>query len=227
MKNFWFLLILMGATAHAALIANTGFEVGTGLPTTTSVGTGAASSLSDWNQWSNSGSVTTAQSSDHVLAGSFSAHITGGVNDGLFQYGALSPDIYTASGWFWVSSGSAEIGLFDNGGSTGGFSAPTTETGKWVYVSFTDFLAFGFMGPVIYTASPESDVYADAFWMNAGETTTSPFAPSTGFDPLALDVKTDDPILEDTAPAVPEPGTLGLMMLGLVSLAAIARSRRA
>jgi hypothetical protein len=149
------------------------------------------------------------------LQGSNAAHITGGLNDGLYQYGYFSPGFYTASAWFWVGSGAGELGLFYNGGSTGGFSAPTTTVGAWEYVSLTQNLEFSLMGPVVYTAAPQSDIWVDAFWMNQGETSTSPFAPSHGFNPNP----------ETLPEAVPEPGTLGLMALGLLGLGLAGRKR--
>lgn len=205
--------------SHSALVNNEGFECGTTSPTASGVSTGSASSLCNWYQWANSGPVvTTWQSMTNVVEGSASAHITGGDHDGLYQYGFFAPSFYTASAWFYVNTGSAEIGLFDNGGSTGAFSNPTTTTGQWEYVSTTNNLVSGSMGPVIYGSEAGSDFYVDAFWLNPGETSTSPYDPSTGFNPN-LQGETD-------LPAVPEPGTFGLLGLGLLALGFKLRRKR-
>lgn len=206
------ILAFASLASHGALIGNEGFECGSTGSTASGVGSGTASSLCNWYQWANSGPVvTTWQSMSNVVEGSASAHIQGGVNDGLYQYGFFAPSMYTASAWFYVNSGSAEIGLFDNGGTNGSFSGPTTTTGQWEYVSITNNLVSPAMGPVIYGASAESDFFVDAFWLNPGEASTSPYAPSTGFNPNQRP--------ETDLPAVPEPGTFGLMGLGLLALA--------
>lgn len=208
------MLAFASMASHAALVNNEGFECGSTSSTTSGVGTGTASSLCNWYQWANSGPVvTTAQSMTNVVEGSASAHITGGAYDGLYQYGGFTPGFYTASAWFFVNSGSAEIGLFYNGGTNGAFSAPTTTTGQWEYVTTTNNLLSGNMGPVIYGGEAQSDFYVDAFWLNPGESSTSPYAPSTGFNP-------------NQVAAVPEPGTFGLMGLGLLAIGFRLRRRK-
>ena len=205
--------------AHADLLANEGFECGSGSPTSLASG---ASSLCNWYQWANSGPVvTTVQSMTNVLEGSSSAHVIGNQNDGLYQYGFFGPGFYTASAWFNVQSGGASIGLFDNGGSNGGMGPATTTTNQWEYLSFSSNLGTGPMGPTLYGSQAGSDFFVDAFWLNAGEASTNPFDPSTGFNPNRV-------IVTDNYPeAVPEPGSFALMGLGLLGLAAGLRRRKA
>ncbi|MDQ2999979.1 MAG: PEP-CTERM sorting domain-containing protein [Fibrobacterota bacterium] len=161
----------------------------------------------------------------NVADGNSSAHVSGGVGDGIYQYGAFSPGFYTASAWFWLGSGSASIGLFYNGGSAGGMGPATTTTGQWEYLSHSAELLGGAMGPTLYGGSAGSDFFVDAFWLNSGTTSTSPFDPTSGFNPNR-GVETDYPSGEANPEAVPEPGTFALMGLGLLGIAAGMRRRR-
>ncbi len=224
-------LVFSGIPAQASTIGNVGFECGSAGATASGYAINAASSLCNWNQWSNSGSqVTTVQSSAYSVEGGTSAHVTGGDHDGLFQYGDFAPDVYTASAWFFVVSGSAELGLYYAGGNEGVEGSSTTTTGRWEFVTTTLNLLSGPMGPSLYGSDAQSEFYVDAFWLNTGSASTNPYDPSTGFDPNRL-ASVESPVPELPAPpapelpAVPEPGTLALMGLGLLALAGRLRRR--
>jgi hypothetical protein len=213
LKMFLILTAFGSVAAHAELLSNEGFECGSALPT---VSASSASSLCNWYQWANSGPVvTTVQSMSNVLEGGSSAHVSGNAGDGLYQYGFFGPGFFTASAWFNVQSGSASIGLYDNGGSNGSQGPSTTTTNEWEYLSYTSSLSGSLEGPTIYGSQAGSDFFVDAFWLNAGEKSSSPYDPVTGFNP------------NRTPEAVPEPGTFALMGLGLMGLCYGLRRRKA
>lgn len=224
-------LVFTAFSAHASLMSNSGFECGSAESTASGYAVNSASSLCNWNQWSNSGAeVVTARSAAYSLEGGASAHVTGGDHDGLFQYGNFAAGVYTASAWFYVVSGSAELGLYFAGGSEGFEGSATAATGRWEYVTTTATLLSGPMGPSLYGSDANSEFFVDAFWLNAGETSTNPYDPATGFDPnrtsyVDLPGRELPAPPEPELPAVPEPGTLGLMGLGLLALASRLRRR--
>lgn len=121
---------------------------------------------------------------DPVIEGNCTGHIKGDRADGIFQYHDFNQSgNYTVSAWIYVVSGEALLGISTSGGS--GQSIPTTSTGIWEYVSFTRSLT-GSGGPYVYVGGEVGDFsefYIDCLWYNAGVTSTSPFNPSTGFNP--------------------------------------------
>lgn len=206
--------LLIVAASRADVLVNEGFENGTTALTASRFAVAAASSATGWNQWANSRpGVQTQLSTDHVLEGSYSAHILGNTNNGLFQYHDYAPDNYTLSAWFWIESGSGHLGLFYDNGSNGTFGSSTSGTGAWEYLSVTNYLASGAGGGVVYTASQASNIYVDGLWMNGGTASTSPWDPSTGFNPNA------------GPGTVPEPATSALMAIGLAALMLVRRPR--
>ncbi len=171
------------------------------------------SALAYWKQWGNTVATTvvTNWADSPLIEGEHVAHITGNLNDGLYQYKYWNPGNYTLSAWVYAATGSAHLIIAGNSGSATILGSASTQTGQWQYLTVTAHMNGSLGGPVLYGASANSDFYIDGVWMNAGTDSTSPFSPALGFNPTA---------------AVPEPETYALMLAGL-GLVGFAARRRA
>jgi hypothetical protein len=204
---------LSASAAHALpvvnqtgnLAVNGNFESGSSTAASSGFASPVASALSFWNQWGNTNptNVITSRSDGPVIEGNHSAHITGNLNDGLYQYYAWT-GYHTLSAWVYAVTGSAHLILAGNNGNALTTGSASTQTGQWQYLTITADMNGSQGGPVLYGASNNADFYIDGVWFNAGSASTSPFAPSTGFNPNP----------------VPEPETWAMLLagLGLVSL---------
>lgn len=217
----WALIALPFATmAHALpvvdqtgnLAINGNFESGGTSPVVSGYAQSVGSALSAWNQWANTGPVTTVRADAPLMEGEHVAHITGNENDGLYQYSYGFNGTYTLSAWVFVVTGSAHLILAGNSGSQTSLGSASSQTGQWEYLTLTASMNGSLGGPVLYAASNNSDFYIDGVWFNAGGSSTSPFDPGTGFNPNP----------------VPEPETHALMLAGLslIGLAVRLRARR-
>jgi hypothetical protein len=204
---------LSASAAHALpvvsqngnLAVNGNFESGSPDNVVSGVGNGGPSALTGWLQWgnANAGPVTTHWATSPLIEGDHVAHITGNEDDGLFQYSNWT-GTYTLSAWVYAVTGSAHLILAGNNGNALTTGSASTQTGQWQYLTITADMNGSQGGPVLYGASNNADFYIDGVWFNAGSASTSPFAPSTGFNPNP----------------VPEPETWAMLLvgLGLVSL---------
>lgn len=189
------------------LIANGNFEAGNETPVTSGYATAAASPLAGWNQWANSGPVTTAWADAPLIEGNHLARVTGNSNDGLYQYSYGYNGTYTLSAWVYVVTGSAHLILAGNSGSLTSIGSASSQTGQWEYLTLSASMNGSLGGPVLYAAADNSEFYIDGVWFNAGAASTSPFDPATGFNPNP----------------VPEPETYALMLAGLALVGFAAR----
>ena len=71
------------------LLGNGHFETGLASPVSTGVGVGALSALGSWNQYSNSSGITSTWATSPLIEGTHLAKLSGGLNDGLYQYMGL------------------------------------------------------------------------------------------------------------------------------------------
>ena len=196
------------------LAFNGNFESGSQSDVSSGNAQSAGSALTGWLQWGNSSptTVTTSWANSPLIEGDHLAHITGNINDGLYQYQSWSPGNYTLTAWVYAVTGSAHLILAGSNGSATTLGSASTQTGQWQYLTVTAYLDGSVGGPVLYGASNNSNFYIDGVWFNAGAYSRSPFDPSTGFSPNA---------------SVPEPETCALVLAGLGLMGASARRRKA
>jgi len=182
------------------LAYNGNFEWGSSTEVSSGYAASVASALPFWNQWGNTFNTTviTSRANGPFIEGNHAAHITGNLDDGLYQYYGWS-GFHTLSAWVYAVSGSAHLILAGNSGSATILGSASTHTGQWEYLTVTADMNGTYGGPVLYGASNNADFYIDGVWFNAGASSTSPFNPATGFNPNA----------------VPEPETWAMLLAGL------------
>lgn len=188
------------------LAINGNFESGTTEWITTDYGVGAPSAFTNWDQYTNSGTVSTQLATDPLFEGDYTGHIIGNAYNGTYQYTNRSADTYTLSGWIYAVTGSAHLGIAWNSGSSSNYSNPTASVNMWEYVVLTETVNSSWGGPLIYAASDNSDFYVEGVWYNLGPISESPFDPSTGFNPN-----------------VPIPSSIILLISGLIGIGEIKR----
>lgn len=192
------------------LLQNGNFESGSAGVVKSGYRDGVWSAMDSWSQWANTGPVTSEWAQTPSLDGSGAAHLQAQSYDGLYQFVGASTGLYTLSGWFKVTSGSAQLGLSWNGGSNVLYSTPVSAAGNWQYLSLTlNNVSGGSLGAVVYGASSGSDFYADGIWLNAGGSSNSPYSPANGFG----------------VSPVPEPASATALLLGLTVLTFVQRRR--
>ncbi len=161
------------------LLANGNFEAGSLNPTE---GTGS-SAFTSWNQWqqpSNQSAnliLSTQQVANPLIEGNYTAHITGNHDDGLFQYNSWAAGTYTLSGWVYVVSGAAHLGVAWNSGHEAAYSLSSTALNQWTFLELTVTVPSNMNGPLVYAVNNSTEFYAEGLWFNAGSVNNSPFQP--------------------------------------------------
>ncbi|OPY14141.1 MAG: hypothetical protein A4E66_00478 [Syntrophus sp. PtaB.Bin001] len=169
------------------LLDNGNFESGVITPVT---GTGN-SAFTSWNQWqqpSNADAgltLTTQQVTSPLIEGNYTAYISGNHDDGLFQYNAWSEGTYTLSGWVYVVSGAAHLGLAWDNGHEAAYSSSSSTLNQWIFLQLTMTVPSSFDGPLVYAAINDTEFYAEGLWLNTGSENNSPFQPDR-FAPVPL-----------------------------------------
>ncbi len=184
------------------LAYNGNFESGFQGDVTSGYAQSIDSALDSWKQWGNTVNTTliTDWAASPLIEGDHLAHITGNLNDGLYQYSYGFHGTYTLSAWVYAVTGSAHLIIAGNSGSATILGSASTLTGEWQYLTVSANMNGSLGGPVLYGASNDSDFFIDAVWFNQGANSASPFDPSTGFNPNA---------------PVPEAETWTLLLIGL------------
>lgn len=196
-----FLTLAIALPLAANVIANPGFESGSGT-TSSSALSNFTSPVTSWGGWNNSAVLTTLEVLPSTLplpdAGAQMLHIssTGDAN-GVYQF--FSAGSLYAGAWFFVNSGQANLWMVDGPG--GGHAVSATH-GQWEYVQVGIPISTSELA--IYTGAGGGDFFVDLVTVEA-----SPLTPES--------LPTD----------APEPATLSLLALGAVSAFAATRRKRA
>lgn len=189
------------------------------------VGHNVPSAADNWYQWSNTGSTVTTELITEsemqtnfgvgVIDGSRALRITttgadgtgsdGGYTlSGLFgQPGWDTSATMTFSGWIYTISGNAGLWLGSN--ATGFSYTANSIVGGWEFISVTRSGSPNINDePLLYSTTTAADFIIDSIWLNTGDESAHPGAPAS----------------------VPEPGSLILLVSGLLGLRRLERLGR-
>ena len=213
-------VLLSGGASAAPIIDQTGnglgngsFEAGTTTQITGNGGINSAASL--WRQWENGGNgaptsqlISEAQMQSEfgvdLVDGNHAVRVTTNGNwDGLFTFSYFGHpgwnlyDAVTFSGWVYVISGSMQFAVGSN--QTGFTSTQVDASSSWQFVSVTSSAGLLNDESLLYSLNGPSEFIVDSVWLNNGTSSAHPLQ-----------------MLSTTE--VPEPHTLLLTGIGLLSL---------
>ncbi len=193
--------LFMALPLAANVIANPGFESGSGSTSSSALGNFSAP-VTSWGAWNNAPVLTSLEVLPSTLplpdAGAQMLHISStGEANGIYQI--FSSGSLYAGAWFFVNSGLANLWMVDG---PGGGRAPSSTHGQWEYVQLGIPISTGELA--IYTGAGGGDFFVDLVTVEA-----SPLTP------------------ESLPAGTPEPATLYLTALGAITAFAASRRKRA